>query len=464
MTQTPHIDPPEFTASAASQWKLRNAGARPSLATDLRNVLGIAPLRPVIMTGHQAGFWHCGILAKTLAASACAAHAQATSLSTGPAQLVHIVVDQDDNDAGLVEYPSRDASGAIAVRQWRFAPQVEGMPTGLRPAVRAGTAPVDGARDFINQGLAEIASALRAQADQPSLAMQAAHAAHDIIAARCPGAPAWHVASALAISRSHAFAHFAEMMVADPRTCVEAYNQAAREFPAAGVRPLALHDDDARFELPIWRLAPSRSRVSARVGDVRAALDHSELTSLAPKALLMTLLLRAFACDLFVHGTGGGVYDKVMERWLSLWKPDVVPQLAPAVVATATVRLPLLDAPVPSEGEVARARWLAHAARHNPSVLEDGDAAARKALLLANVRGGTRVTRLAAYKALHEAISHYRTTRAPDIRRLADEAARLADLRAGAGPALRRTWAFPLCTRDAMDALQHRAHQWFAGT
>ena len=80
MTQTPHIDPPEFTASAASQWKLRDAGARPSLATDLRDALGIAPLRPVIMTGHQAGFWHCGILAKTLAASACAARAPSTSL------------------------------------------------------------------------------------------------------------------------------------------------------------------------------------------------------------------------------------------------------------------------------------------------------------------------------------------------------------------------------------------------
>jgi hypothetical protein len=466
MTQTFHIDPPEFTASDASLWTPRNRGTLDPHSADLRDVLGIALDRPVVMTGHQAGFWHCGILAKTLAAAGLASRDVASI--TRP-QLVHIVVDQDDNDAGLIEYPSRDASGVITVRQWRLAPQVEGVPTGLRPAVPDPTAPVDGARDFVNQGLADIAKAVRARADQPSIAMQLAHAAHDLVAARCPGARTWHIISGLALSQSHAFAAFAEKMAADPRACVQAYNQAASEHPAAGVRPLQLHDDDARIELPIWRVSPLGGRVSVRVSDVRAALAHSELTSLAPKALFMTALLRTFACDLFVHGTGGGVYDKVMERWLELWSSRsssialgansqfIAQNLAPAVVATATVRLPLLNAPVPTAAEVARARWLAHAARHNPALLNDANAAAAKHLALATMRGADAAARLAAYRAAHAELAAYRTRHADELDRLTDAAARLEHLRAAAGPALRRTWAFPLAPAQSLVDLAARA-------
>lgn len=462
MTQTFHIDPPEFTASDASLWTPRNRGTLDSLSADLREVLGIARDRPVIMTGHQAGFWHCGILAKSLAATGLATRPfESTSLP----QLVHIVVAQDDNDAGLIEYPSRDAAGAITVRQWRLAPQVEGVPTGLRPVVPDPIAPVDGARDFVNQGLEDIAKAIRARADQPSLAMQLAHAAHDLVAARCPGAGTWHITSALALSQSHAFATLAEKMAADPRACVHAYNQAASEHPAAGVRPLQLHDDDARIELPIWRVSPLGGRVSARVSDVRAALAHSELASLAPKALFMTALLRAFACDLFIHGTGGGVYDKVMERWLQLWpavgmfadSPFIAQNLAPAVVATATVRLPLLDAPVPTAAEVARARWLAHAARHNPAVLNDADAAAAKHLALATMRGANPAARLSAYRAAHAELDAYRANHADELARLTAAAAHLEHLRAAAGPALRRTWAFPLAPAQSLADLAARA-------
>lgn len=466
MTQTFHIDPPEFTASDASLWVPLNRGTLDSLSADLREVLGISTDRPVVMTGHQAGFWHCGILAKSLAAAGLASRQVAPT--TLP-QLVHIVVDQDDNDAGLIEYPSRDASGAITVRQWRLAPQVEGVPTGLRPVVPNPTAPVDGARDFVNQGLADIARAIRARADQPSLAMQLAHAAHDLVAARCPGAGTWHIASALALSQSHAFATLAEKMTADPRACVHAYNQAASEHPAAGVRPLNLHDDDARVELPIWRVSPLGGRVSARVSDVRAALTHSELTSLAPKALFMTALLRTFACDLFIHGTGGGVYDKVMERWLKLWpavssiadSPFIAKNLAPAVVATATVRLPLLDAPVPTAAEVARARWLAHAARHNPTLLNDADAAIAKQRALASMRGADAAARLTAYRAAHAELDAYRAKHADELASLTAAAARLEHLRAAAGPALRRTWAFALAPAQSLVDLESRVRTHF---
>lgn len=467
MTHTPHVDPVEFTASDASLWTPRVREREDTLRYNLGGHPTIYPCDLVVMTGHQAGFWHCGILAKTLAAEAFGDRLRANQ-SAFP-QLAHVVVDQDDNDAGLIEYPSRDASGAIVVKQWRIAPHAEGMPTGLRKPVIDVAAPTDGATDFVNRGLQRIADTLRANVREPSLAMQMARAAHDVIAGRCPDTKRSFIDGALQISTSDAFAHIIERILSFPRICVEAYNQAASEFPAAGVRPLTLSDDENRIELPVWRITADGLRVNARVADVRAALDANNLPSLAPKALLMTAFLRVFACDLFIHGTGGGAYDTVMERWLELWpavgkfahSPFIAQNLAPAVVATATVRLPLLDAPAPTAAEVARARWLAHAARHNPALLNDARAAATKDLALSSTRTNAKPERLAAYRALHADLDAYRARHADELARLAATAKRLENLRAAAGPALRRTWAFPLAPAPLLEDLASRAHAHF---
>lgn len=468
MSQPLHIDPPEFTASERLLWKPRVQERRDLLSADYLTTRGIDPACTQILTGHQAGFWHCGILAKTLAAGALGD--RLNKAGDRYVQLGHIVVDQDDNDAGLIEYPSRDASGAIVVKQWRVAPNIEGRPTGLHEPLDECAAPTDGATDFVNGGLGEIAGAIRANRHEPSLAMQMAHAAHDVIKARCPNAGIWPIGSALGISRSRAFSHVVERILADPRVCVEAYNLAANAFPAAGIRPLALSDDENRIELPLWRITADRLRVHARVADARAALDANNLQSLAPKALLMTAFLRVFACDLFIHGTGGGEYDKVMQRWLELWpavatfshSPFIAQNLAPAVVATATVRLPLLDAPVPTAAAVARARWLAHAARHNPALLNDPEAAHAKDLALAAIRTDSKPDRLTAYRALHAELAAYRGQRSEELARLDATAARLATLRAAAGPALRRTWPFPMAPRQSLAELESRVRAFFA--
>jgi hypothetical protein len=467
MTHTPHVDPVEFTASDASLWTPRVREREDTLRYNLGGHPTIYPCDLVVMTGHQAGFWHCGILAKTLAAEAFGDRLRANQ-SAFP-QLAHVVVDQDDNDAGLIEYPSRDASGAIVVKQWRIAPHAEGMPTGLRKPVIDVAAPTDGATDFVNRGLQRIADTLRANVREPSLAMQMARAAHDVIAGRCPDTKRSFIDGALQISTSDAFAHIIERILSFPRICVEAYNRAASEFPAADIRPLALSDDEDRIELPIWRITTDGLRVNARVADVRAALDANNLPSLAPKALLMTAFLRVFACDLFIHGTGGGAYDKVMERWLELWpavgefahSPFIAQNLAPAVVATATVRLPLLDAPVPTAAEVARARWLAHAARHNPALLNDPDAAHAKDLTLAAIRSESKPERLTAYRTLHADLLAYREEHADELARVDDAAESLVRLRAGAGPALRRTWPFPLAPHHALAELDSRVRAHF---
>ena len=56
------------------------------------------------------------------------------------------------------------------------------------------------------------------------------------------------------------------------------------------------------------------------------------------------------------HGTGGGVYDQVTERWWSDWTKE---DLAPKAVVSADVYLPF-DVPVATRDELHRAVWFEH--------------------------------------------------------------------------------------------------------
>lgn len=75
---------------------------------------------------------------------------------------------------------------------------------------------------------------------------------------------------------------------------------------------------------------------TARMDEAVARLQESGL-AIRPKAVALTLFLRLFACDLFVHGVGGGRYDHitdgVMQEWLGV---------EPPVYAVVSAHLPLV--------------------------------------------------------------------------------------------------------------------------
>src|SRR5690606_35198771 len=96
-------------------------------------------------------------------------------------------------------------------------------------------------------------------------------------------------------------------------------------------------------------------------------------TTLMPRALSMTALVRMHACELFIHGTGGAAYDAITDEWIPAWLGVPV---APTGMATATMHLPL-DRFAIDAGTVREAATLAHKARHDPAVLNDGDRRAR---------------------------------------------------------------------------------------
>lgn len=59
---------------------------------------------------------------------------------------------------------------------------------------------------------------------------------------------------------------------------------------------------------------------------------------LSPRALMLTMFVRMFLVDQFVHGIGGGLYDQVTDRLITAWLGCAPPAFA---VATATLYFPL---------------------------------------------------------------------------------------------------------------------------
>jgi len=300
-----------------------------------RRQLGLPTSGAIIMTGHQAAFWHAGILAKYIASDLLAAKMRVEGQETHAA---HIVVDEDTNDPGLLAYPLRDAQRATL----RLAPPPPAhSPVCMLPPFTAQainstlSAKAADIHPAAARGLALIAKSLSANADHPNAPRQIAACLMQLMAPVCNPGPA---VFATQLSATDAFALLLQAIKKDPENCVSLFNAAASKFPRARVAPLKLDPD--RIELPLWRLDPtSRQRLpvfSHELADI-------PIEQLAPRALLLTALLRAFACDLFIHGLGGGLYDQITEAWLSVWLPDW--KLAPTLVVSATLHLPFQELP-----------------------------------------------------------------------------------------------------------------------
>lgn len=88
--------------------------------------------------------------------------------------------------------------------------------------------------------------------------------------------------------------------------------------------------DVERKELPFWLLKDGR----------RIPLTDNMLPAdgeILPRAVTLTLFLRLFLCDLFVHGRGGARYDRITDRLLAdFFRCDA----APFTVASATLSVP----------------------------------------------------------------------------------------------------------------------------
>ena len=447
---TLHPDPPAWTPSA-----LRGRDAplhRERLGT--REQLGIDPDELVVATGHQAMIWHPGVLAKDLAA---AERVTLLRRDGQPARALHFIADHDANDGGLVAYPT----ATLERRGWRMLPTTDGGSTcDLPPAMPTAAPSSDVASTEVRRGLDAIERAVDRHRDAPNLAFQIGRATADL-ARPLTGPIDRHSMSRLL--ETPIGVHLVEAMMSDPEACIVAHDQALDadrrhragrdgRLPRPVARPLRRGRSD---ELPLWRFERDGRRPVRRGEDVDPATCR-------PRALLATAMARLGACDLFVHGLGGGLYDHAMERWIGAWLgADVADTLAPATVASATLRLPLASRAPDAEGERRTPEGL-HRLRSDPDLGRSGPD--RRAILLAAIEAAPRGSRArrAAYLELRREVDDARRRGRDQIDRYRGDLDRLAEHRRRAEVAQDRTWAFPFFTMEALTGLRRSVEVAFA--
>lgn len=441
--------------------------------------MGLPVDRPIVMSGHQAGFWHGGIIAKYFAVqAACAAFDAAGAW---------VVVDQDDNPADLVSWCVADQDGRLREAHVRMlASAIPGGSNGSRsssgvehvPSGSIGSSRVtfgankegqSPALPSIAAGLTRIEQAMHGHLNEPTLARQIGAATRDLIQEAAPEpTPTWFYATDLC--RTDLFGWLVERMSSDPVGCVNAYNDAVMRHPEAGMArlrvPTAGASDGERgvYELPLWALGP-RDRGGKLIGPPRKRVTSATVREvpreeLAPRALLMTALVRLAGCDAFIHGTGGAAYDRVTDEWIRAWLGE---SLAPTAMVTATMLLPLAS---DFEGALSasRAAWVAHRAEHDPALLGDRAAAMEKERLVNEIRDArSRGERpLASYRTMHALLEDVRTRHADRLNELKTAAVEAKTSASQATLAADRTWPFPLFQNDDLAKLATEIRSRFA--
>lgn len=403
------------------------------------------------MSGHQAILWHPGILAKYIAAGACA--------RAGGAAAAWVVVDQDTPPPHELAWPRRASTNSnrvlIGAQRFEYASPCDAeVPACARPTLVARTLDDDSLFIDSAEALPRIRAAINDAARALNAAEQITRTIESLLPPSIAPVPAFFATS---IARTDFFAAVVRHMHSDPRRCIEAYNAAALAHPDADIRPL----DASALELPLWRISGPLGRATRRAvaaGDLESIPAHE----LAPRALLMTALLRLAACDLFIHGTGGVAYDRVTDAWLASWLgPDAAP--APTALATATLLIPLDAAPEDplSSGAIAAQRAYRDAL-HKPGSLGDETLESQRRALVASIAASEyrSARREHLYRELHQLLALHRERHgsAIEARRAAALAARTS---AKDRAASIRTWAFPLYPASSLSRLRDEIHRAF---
>lgn len=201
------------------------------------------------------------------------------------------------------------------------------------------------------------------------------------------------------MATSESYLRFAASIMTRADSFAEAYNEALSEYRTLNnirnvAQPLPdLKESHGGTELPFWALvdgarlpvytSPAMDGVGISDGVDRVFLtiptglgskEEHRLDALrrsgvvfAPKALALTLFVRMFLADFFIHGVGGGRYDRVTDGIVRRFYSVEPPAFA---VASMTMYLPL-GAHVVTDDEVAQAKERLNRLEHNPDALLD---------------------------------------------------------------------------------------------
>lgn len=339
----------------------------------------------LVVTGHQPELYHPGVWIKVFLAQRLAEEAGASAID--------LVVDSDSFDAVGITAPCLDET----VRRCRSHLAVGG------PDVCYACTPVPSAEELeaFCEGGAKMLATLptwavaRHFADFCELLRGARPDARNLselitFARRRYEAPVQGGYLELPVTSQSAtgsFLLFLAHIAQRAARFADIYNDELAAFRRAtktrsSAQPFPDLEVDGDFvELPFWHVERTgRSAVRVRLGrrieihtdggllaelgDAAEAADALARTGavLAPKAAALTMFARLFVADLFVHGVGGGRYDRVTDGVIRRFFGVEPPRF---VVASMTMYLPLGGFLVTAD-EVSAAEQRLHRLEHNP--------------------------------------------------------------------------------------------------
>ncbi len=348
--------------------------------------------RPWVMTGHQSEFYHAGVWAKVLAADALARQFNAVAID--------LIVDHDllDEPGFSVPVPKTDKNeewekhpvywdrGGNLPAQFIHAPHGQQKTDWLNKIRRGANLGPNGQSELLQDFLK------RLEQDATAEFVPWLSAARSGLE-KSLGLEVWHVPCSL-ICQGEAWLEFVLAWLANARQWADIYNTALQEYRTANAitnaaQPMpSLQIGPHQVELPFWifksgeprgRLIfdPDSQSILIDGGAIGLKeLQHGNLAGqgmrfkalltskgmhIRPRALTLTMFVRGFLANLFIHGIGGALYDRItdtMMRRLFACQP-------PYACVSAGWLLPFPQlADVPATPSIIRARR--HHLRHNP--------------------------------------------------------------------------------------------------
>lgn len=328
----------------------------------------------IVLTGHQPQFYHPGIWVKAFTVAAEAERQGAVG--------INVAVDHDAGELAA-EIPWR-ASGPVSLG---YTKEYLVAPVGGRPLETLPPPSEDDVESFLQrieahlttleqprfmERYAAFAGALRQAAREAQSAAEVGYMTRALYEEAfgemlVPDVPVSRISQTPEFLLF--FVHWARNADAMRRAYNDALVQYRREYRVrsqANPFPDLLEREDQGVELPFWGLTPQgiRRKLYARQTEDGIVLSHLEGeyarlpreggeaavqalldadVQVRPRAVPLTVFHRLFVADLFVHGTGGGRYDEVTDKFIE----NVFGVPAPTyAVVSATLHLPLGELPV----------------------------------------------------------------------------------------------------------------------
>jgi hypothetical protein len=287
---------------------------------------------PIVMAGHQPIIYHPGILYKIDRLSALADSQGALG--------INLVVDLDEGDGGALSWPCVQGSDVVIKRS---SISVGGaMFCDRRVADKKTVASVFEALkgDLIRSGRDDIVSVVESVSDMYiRLAGMPIALANAIVRMRLYRS-CYLEAPLSSLIRSPVFKRELIRLVENPQRFISVYNHTLSAFRAERkiknpANPFPnMRTGDGVLELPLWELRDGERKPVLVESDSKAEDLDGKL--LAPRGSLVTLLSRALASDLFIHGVGGGKYEPFIDAFAAALLGIPLPRF---VVASATRHL-----------------------------------------------------------------------------------------------------------------------------